>query len=432
MSIQFGLPLTIREKELAELQPVDPLRTKDVRFQGKLTVFRVSRVRIELPKYRLENGRTSAAQRDYIARQRLDPNFFDPSRSENEDVQVAQHEILKKMADNSDPEKNLFKFFTTHEQDEPLILDATGFVVNGNRRLCAMRELLAQDGKAFKRFSHIDIILLKKCAAKDIDSVEAILQVEQDIKQDYSWINFAYSLRQKLNTSQYSEGQLCEIYQITPKELKSLLIRLEQAEDYLDSRGKTGQYLELDKAQLAFEQLQKARPKLKSRAEKDFYTEVAYHIIETAAGDRAYASIPESVEVIEDIRKDLAGDLLREECLAEHKALASSPSDTLFGTAPDGEIEYTAAFKALRKTEDKVAVRAVIQNAIEAKRERDKLVKRRNSALIRIRDANTALLDARAALPMQVFKEGISEQLDSIEQSVKAIRTWLANGKPNG
>ena len=79
-----------------------------------------------------------------------------------------------------------------------------------------------------------------------------------------------------------------------------------------------------------------------------------------------------------------------------------------------------------------MAVRAVIQNAIEAKRERDKLVKRRNSALIRIRDANTALLDARAALPMQVFKEGISEQLDSIEQSVKAIRTWLANGKPNG
>ena len=432
MSIQFGLPLSIREKELAELQPVDPPRTKDVRFQGRNATFRVSRVRIELPKYRLENGRTSAAQRDYIAKQRLESIFFDPSRSENDDVQSAQHEILKQMADNSDPDKNLFKFFTAHEQDDPLILDATGFVVNGNRRLCAMRELLAQNATTFKRFSHIDIILLPKCAPKDIDSLEAVLQVEPDIRQDYSWINFVYSVRQKLNTGQYDENQLCDIYRILPKELKALLNRLVQAEDYLDSRNKAGQYLELDKAQFAFEQLQKSRQKLESRAKQDFYTEVAYHIIENAAGDRAYASIPDALEVVEDIKSILEADLLKEEFKAERKALTAKPNDDLFGTASEEDIDYTAAFKALRKTEDKKAVRVIIQNAIEAKRERDKLAKRSNSALIRIRDANTALLDARAALPLQTAKEGISEQLDAIEQSVKAIRTWLVTGKPNG
>src|SRR5687768_1218078 len=84
MSIQLGLPLAVREKELADLKPIQPFRTRDERFQGKLTTSNVCRVRVELPKYRLENGRTSAAQRDYIAKQRLDANFFDPSRSEND------------------------------------------------------------------------------------------------------------------------------------------------------------------------------------------------------------------------------------------------------------------------------------------------------------------------------------------------------------
>jgi hypothetical protein len=431
MSTQLGLPLTVREKELGELQFIEPPRTKDIRFQSKLTVFRVGRIRIELPKYRLENGRTSAAQRDYIAKQKLDADFFNPSRSENDDVQIAQHEILKRMADNADADRNLFKFFVTHEQDDPLILDSNGFVVNGNRRLCAMRELLSQDASKYKKFSHIDVILLPTCAPKDVDELEAVLQVEKDIKEDYSWINFAYSVRQKLNTNQYTEEQLCEIYNITPKEFKSLLNRLDQAEDYLVSRNKSGQYLELDKAQLAFEQLQKSRPKLESRAKKDFYTEVAYQIIETASGDRAYASIPDALEVIEDIRKELETDLLKEEIKAERESLAAARTDELFG-ANTVDSDYTAAFKALRKAEDKPAVRAIIQNAIESKRERDKVAKRSNSALIRIRDANTALVDATAALPMQASKEGISEQLDSIEKSIKFIRTWLTTGKING
>lgn len=425
MNVSLGLPLAVREDELAKLEYVKPERTKDVRFQGKLMPFRVARVRIELPKYRLENGRTSAAQQDYIAKQRLESNFFDPSRSENDEVQLAQHKILKEMAENADPEKNLLKYFASHEQDDPLILDSKGFVVNGNRRLCSMRELFDKDPKKFGGFSHIDVVLLPNCSPKDVDELEVILQVEKDIKQDYSWINLFYSIRQKLNSGQYTEERLCSIYGKTSKELKSMLGRLGQAEDYLASRNKVGQYLDLDKAQLAFEQLQKSRPKLATTSQQDFFTEVSYQIIETASGDRAYSSIPEALDAIEDIHKDLVSDVLKEEYNAEKKVLANLKPDDLFGKSSQAETDYAAAFKALRKAEDKQVVRAAIQNAIDAKREREKLARRGNAALSRIRDANTALADAIAALQAQTTKTGIAEQLESIDQHIKTIREWL-------
>src|SRR5664280_1842507 len=101
--MQLGLPLATREKELAELKKESTDRRYDIHFQGKLQTFPVYSVRLELPKYRLENGRTQAAQRDYIAHHKLAESFFDPSRSENDEVQKAQHAILALMAHSTDP-----------------------------------------------------------------------------------------------------------------------------------------------------------------------------------------------------------------------------------------------------------------------------------------------------------------------------------------
>ncbi len=171
MSIQLGLPLAVREKELADLKATPSDRKYDVRFQGKLRPFDVYSVRVELPKYRLENGRTRAAQQDHIAKNKLGKDFFDRSRSENEEVQAAQHEILKRMAAHSDPERNLFKFFEKRDQEQPLILDYAGFVVNGNRRLCTYREIHSSPGVT--RFSHVDLIILPKCSPKDIDELRS-------------------------------------------------------------------------------------------------------------------------------------------------------------------------------------------------------------------------------------------------------------------
>src|SRR5256885_2704243 len=117
MTLPLGLPLAVREKELADVKADGSGRKHEIRFQGKLRPFDVYTVRVELPKYRLENGRTRAAQQDYIAKQKLSKDFFDPARSENEEVQAAQHEILKTMSAHTDPERNLFKFFEKRDQE---------------------------------------------------------------------------------------------------------------------------------------------------------------------------------------------------------------------------------------------------------------------------------------------------------------------------
>ena len=423
--MKLGLPLATREKELADLHLAESKRTYDVRFQGKLRTFNVYTVRIELPKYRLENGRTSAAQQDHVAKNKLAANFFDSARSENDAVQKAQHAILKEMAESSTPEKNLFKFFANREQEQPLILDSTGYVINGNRRLCTYRELHEADPETF---THVDVIVLPKCDAKDIDMLEAHLQVERDIKQDYSWISFALTLRQKLDSKQYSEEELCGVYDLTKKDLQLRITQLTLAEEYLQSRNKPGRYLELEKSRFAFEQLQKSRAKLsETPAKQQLFSEIAFRLIDSPEGDRVYATIPDARDVLDEIRAALQSELLKKEVAKEKKDLMKVPAKDLFGGTKVDEVEedFMATFKALRACKDEGAIRAIIQNAIEAKKERERASRRGNSSLEAIRKANTSMTDAVTHLGVQASKEGIEEQLVSIEASIVKIRKWL-------
>jgi hypothetical protein len=425
MSLHLGLPLAVREKELADLKSTSSERKYDVRFQGKLRPFDVYPVRLELPKYRLENGRTRAAQQDYIAKNKLARDFFDPSRSENEEVQAAQHEILKKMAAHSEPERNLFKFFEKRDQEQPLILDYAGFVVNGNRRLCTYREIHEDSAE---RFSHVDIIILPKCSPKDIDELEAHLQVEPDIKQEYSWASLALTLRQKLDTKQYGEDQLSAIYELTKKEIQTKIAQLILAEEYLASRKKEGRYLELEKTEFAFDQLLKNRAKLSnSLGRQQLLSEIAFRLIDSPEGDRVYASITDAREALPNIRDALERELLKDRPKTDRNDAQQQQNRDLFGTKPldPVEAEYADTFQALRVAEDDAAVYQIIQNEIEAKKERERAARRGNSAMDVIRKANTAMAEAVSLLSAQTSRQGIAEQLDGIEHGIQKVREWL-------
>jgi hypothetical protein len=424
--MKLGLPLTTREKELADLKSTPSKRTYDVHFQGKMRTFPVHCIRLELPKYRLENGRTSAAQQDYIAKNKLPKNFFDASRSENSEVQRAQHAILKEMVESQDPEKNLMKFFKKRDQEQPLILDHAGFVVNGNRRLCAYREINENVDKT--KFGHVDVIVLPKCDPKDIDELEAHLQVERDIKQDYSWISLALTLRQKLDSGQYTEDELRSIYDLDKKDIQGRITQLTLAEEYLASRNKVGRYLELEKTQFAFDQLQRNRAKLaNSPGKQQLFSEIAFRLIESPEGDRLYASIPDAKDVLDDICSALETELFGSKIAAYQKQIEKTQTNDLFGKTEGAaqESKYIATFKALRESKEEQATNAIIQNAIEAKKERDRAIRRGNSALEAIRKANTAMADAVSLLSAQTTKTGIAEQIKAIEQSIEKIRKWL-------
>src|SRR4051794_39176760 len=76
--------------------PVGNLTSYDV-YEGTPTVLPIVRVPLNLPIYRMANGRTQTEQLAYIAEKGVSDDFFAKGQ-ENESAQQLQHEILRKFA----------------------------------------------------------------------------------------------------------------------------------------------------------------------------------------------------------------------------------------------------------------------------------------------------------------------------------------------
>ena len=95
-------------------------------------------------------------------------------------------------------------FLEKDGQREPILITSTGVVVNGNRRLGAMRELMRQkDGSVDERFTNVRCaVLLPDTTRDEIDDIEADLQARPQTKLDYDWIGDA-----RLYTRQVNKGR---------------------------------------------------------------------------------------------------------------------------------------------------------------------------------------------------------------------------------
>src|ERR1700739_21780 len=103
----LGWPYPKRLKLVEELLAKPNSKTQGLRFQGQLQYFPIHRVSIDFPKYRLKNGRTAAAQIEYLAiHPEVDRDIFtkDP---ELEKAQEIQHGLLKGMVN----EEGLYNYF---------------------------------------------------------------------------------------------------------------------------------------------------------------------------------------------------------------------------------------------------------------------------------------------------------------------------------
>ena len=127
-SSRFGWPQPARVEEFKKLLGTPTGATTRIIFQGKTIDIPIIRVPIELPKYRMANGRTASLQAEYVAmnpKARADIFSGDP---ELWDAQEIQHGLLLKLGKQSD----LQKYFedTNNKQIDAIILDEQGFVVN--------------------------------------------------------------------------------------------------------------------------------------------------------------------------------------------------------------------------------------------------------------------------------------------------------------
>lgn len=414
--MELGWTYPKRKKLIENLIKTTSPNTYPVPFQNRDQYFSVYPIPINLPKYRLNNGRTYAAQAEYLAKNpQLPSNFFTADPESDAAIKV-QHDLLKEMIG----EKDLYNFFKTKKQVAPLILTHEGFVLNGNRRLCAMRELLESDHSKYNHFEHIDVVILPPAEEKDIDELEARLQIHKDIKADYSWITFALMLKRRQEDHEYTVDDLARLYDMKPAEINELVDMLAYAEDYLKERNWTGEYHRVEQAKYAFEQIRKKRSKFNTEQEKEVFEKISYSLLDNPEGGRLYDSIPESANYLEKILDRIEDELeipqREEEVVVED----------LLGVKDIGiHRNFKGIIDVFGDEKNRKNVREIVIDIVKGEQLKEEEKKRKNFVLNQMKKANAALTDAANAISPETSKSGIGEQIEAIDTSLSKLRSWL-------
>lgn len=395
-------------------------------FRSQKSKLKVIRVDINLPVYRMENFRTYTDQKEYIAKEKLDADYFLKGQ-ELQSVQQKQHDILKKLSETKKGTVPLIGDVLQKDgQRERLLISSTGVVINGNRRLSAMRELGTE---------YVDCMVLPADAtADDIVDIEANLQAKSETKLDYDWIGDAQLINRLVNMGRSSKD-IADRLNRTKAEIENSLQALAEADIYLkDWADAPGEYSRVrDDAGQLFKDL----PKLiagKDQALQQGSRVIAWSLFENRD------KIQGRVYAFNAAIGKLAADVL--ERLSEELDVSITTSDD---GADDGdleidfggetEIDYSPLIEQLRDDETKDdAVEALVeacQAAIDAQVGKNST----KAALKAITQAHSKLasVDISTAAPdtyhgMQKQLESIATLVGKLQEKVKDAASKTADG----
>lgn len=419
---RFGWPHPARLEEFKTRLDANGLPTDRVVFQGLNQDLPIIRVPIDLPKYRLVNGRTASLQVEHLAlNPDLRPDLFtgDP---EMWDAQEIQHELLLKLGRQSD----LDGYFEdpSHQQVNPILLDQDGFVVNGNRRLSVWRQLLHDEPGKYGHFEHIEVVVLPHATEKDINRLEAQLQIEKDIRADYNWDAQANMMVAKMERDGIKAEELCKLYKMKDTEFAQLLDMRTYADEYLRSRNKANMWSEVSGQEHTFQRLVQSRSKLSGVGRKEVFKEAAFALIDepTTVG-RLYIAIPDLAASLDKVVERLSNKL---------EVDTTTPDDGLDNLFGDGKnddagAKETGLINALKDPAQWARAREAIADVLETERQLKKDVKKAGYLLDQCAKANSFLTAAaKDGLRPESKLTGVSKQLDEIDARVAGIRAHLA------
>lgn len=419
---RFGWPLNKRKEHFDQcLKSGASKHSHEIKFQGTTQAFQVVAIPIQLPKYRMSNGRTASLQQEHLARnQGLAKDFF-KSDPELLNVQEVQHEILLQVID----EEGLSKFFSdpANDQTEPIILDDNGFVINGNRRLTAWRNLYYSEPTKYPHFSHVKAIKLPHCEERELDKLEAALQIHEDIKADYSWDTQANMMLQKHEEHGMALQEIADIYKLKLSEVEELIDMKSYAAEYLRARGKEDIWSLVSKSEYAFRKISESRRKMSDApsGRKELFKQAAFVLIDSTEKEgRLYESIPEIFQYLDKVQEKL------QEHFKVQPAKADKGIDDLFGKQATVDISGPLAIE-IQKSNNAAQAKLIITEVIKAQTELKKEAKNAGYLLKKIADANADLQAAiNDALRPESTSNGVEDQLTELEGKVARIRKWLA------
>jgi hypothetical protein len=247
------------------IQQSNVLRTHRVLFREDYIDLEVKVIDSKYLLYRLENMRTRPGQVFAEQEQKLGKDYF-AKNQENAKAQQLQHEILVKLAKEN--KANIYnELGEKAEQGEPLIATVDGIIVDGNRRLSALREHLDSDPVRYSKFRFIEVAILPSDAtAEQISRFEVQIQIRKDLKLGYTWIAEALGLRNQFNNYALSPKEIAGIWNEDEKMIDERLTALNLADEYLEWLGKPQDYEKVNDLEFAItaaaKELKKNKDKL--------------------------------------------------------------------------------------------------------------------------------------------------------------------------
>jgi len=396
-------------------------------FRGDRVDLPEIKLEISLPVYRMANCRTFSEQQSVIAKKELDKTLFSMGQ-ESSSVQQLQHEILRKITKAAKASiANIDEVLEVEGQREPILITATGVVVNGNRRLSAMRDLYALEKVKFAQFAYIRCAVLPADTSPDeIDDIEAALQARPQTKLDYDWIGDAQLVRRQINKKRTPE-EVADQLRRRPVDIKNLLQALREAELYLsDWRGKPGQYgLVSDDAEQLFKDLPKniagqgAQLQNASRA-------IAWSLFdnrEKLSGrvygyNAAFGKL--APEVIQTVVDELGLEL----------EASDEDQDEEFDFAIDedeGAVDYQVFVDALKDEETKDDTVETLIDACVTAIERDKGKKNKNAALKALGQVHSKLAAIDVSTAGTATYPAMLKQIEAISEALEKLRVKVTD-----
>lgn len=227
-------PAHIREAQIAERVTESDKTEPFYEYQSQPYDLPVISVPLGLPIYRMANFRTRTSQQTYARREGKPTDYF-ASGEENEAAQQRQHEFLLKYAKTGREGSvvPIIDVLKAERQRQPILITRRGVVVNGNRRLAAMRSLFAEDPSLYREFVTVKCQLLPATATeKEIVEVEVRLQMKQRTELDYDWVNECIAIRE-LRDSGRPMKELMALMNKKKVEIEDAINALTEADFYL-------------------------------------------------------------------------------------------------------------------------------------------------------------------------------------------------------
>lgn len=370
---------------------------------------------IEVPIYRMENFRTFTDQREYVVKENLPSSYF-LTGQEIESVQQVQHNLLAALSRRG----VIIDVLKKEKQREALLITSSGVVVNGNRRLAAMRELLADDPS----FSHVKCAVLPEDATSDdILNIEAALQAKLETKLEYDWIGDA-QLISRLVTLHKGTSEVARRLDRGEKEIKNVMQALAEADLYLKEWAHAeGAY---SRVREDAEQLFKDLPKQlegKDPALQKASRAIAWTLFDNKdkLPGRVYNFNPAFGKLAAEVLDKVAGDL---GIPTETKADADAADGDAFAVdvgGDDAPISYEGVIDALRTSDtDESIVDALIeaaQNAVEMARGQ----KSGQAALKAVQQAHAKLMAVDVQRAAADTRVPMKKQLDAMILHIQQI-----------